>query len=87
MNQKLIGFFKSDRFPYAVAYNILSIDKNGDFEVPQGFYLKSSSLLKLLPYEQGNILKEKLNLIEEEYKKSTKKVEELFQINFNKDNK
>lgn len=71
MEQKVIAFWEYDQFPNILCGEVVKFRRNGSVETIQygkGYYFKP---VILLPYDDGMILKEKLDCIEKEFDDAT----------------
>jgi hypothetical protein len=62
MEQKLMAFWKYDLFPYVLCGKLKKIKSNG-FVEPVGHQGRSFRPIKILPLEEGKIIKDKIDKI------------------------
>ena len=74
-NRKIIGVgvFKYDLFPYIVTHSVHEILEDGNIDCSY-FHMKASSLIRLLPVNQGRKLEKELQIIDQEFRKIEKEV-------------
>lgn len=66
MNQRLVAFWRYDLYPYILGGEATEMDDRGYVHVPS--YQGRFKPIKILPYEPGMKLLEKLKELEAEYK-------------------